>query len=80
MKSKVNYQHWSGTRLIMFHAIKSQHEDPDNPVFPTLDLADSPLPWKKKVYGMRKNGAAVAYTKQFLKESPFLVTTIGGKR
>ena len=66
------------TRLIMFHAIDSQHNHPDKPVFPTLDLKDNRLPWKEKVYGVRHNGDAVAYTKAFLKDRPFVRTDIGG--
>jgi hypothetical protein len=69
----------SMTRLIMFHAVDIQHENPDTPVFPTLDLQDSRLPWKEKIYGVRKNGDAIAYTRQFLKDNPFLRTTIGGE-
>jgi hypothetical protein len=66
------------TRLIMFHAIDFQHNHPDKPVFPTLELKDSRLPWKEKVYGVRHNGDAVAYTKAFLKDRPFVRTDIGG--
>ncbi|TDJ18263.1 MAG: DUF3179 domain-containing protein [Gammaproteobacteria bacterium] len=66
------------TRLIMFHSIDFQHNDPNKPVFPTLDLKDSRLPWKEKVYGIRNNGDAVAYTKAFLTNHPFVRTKIGG--
>lgn len=66
------------TRLIMFHAIDQQHLNPDKPVFPTLDLKDDRLPRKEKVYGIRHNGDAVAYTKAFLKENPLVRTKIGG--
>jgi hypothetical protein len=66
------------TRLIMFHAIDFQHDNPDKSVFPTLELKDDRLPWKEKVYGIRLNGDAVAYTKAFLKDHPFVRTKIGG--
>ena len=66
------------TRLIMFHSVDIQHNNPDKPVFPTLDLKDGRLPWKEKVYGIRHNGDAVAYTKAFLKKNPFVRTKIGG--
>jgi hypothetical protein len=80
LKQDPTKHYWNNmTRLIMFHAIDSQHKDPDAPVFPTLDLQDSRLPWKEKIYGMRKNGDAVAYTRQFLKDNPLLRTTIGGE-
>jgi hypothetical protein len=52
--------------------------DPEKTVFPTLDLKDDRLPWKEKVYGIRHNGDAVAYTTAFLKENPFVRTEIGG--
>lgn len=67
------------TRLIMFHSIDFQHNDPDKPVFPTLDLKDDRLPWKEKVYAIRHNGDAVAYTKSFLMDHPFVRTKIGGE-
>jgi hypothetical protein len=67
------------TRLIMFHAVDFQHDNPDKPVFPTLDLKDDRLPWKEKVYAIRHNGDAVAYTKSFLTDHPFVRTKIGGE-
>ena len=58
--------------------VGTKHNNPDKPVFPTLELKDSRLPWKEKVYGVRHNGDAVAYTKAFLKDRPFVRTDIGG--
>jgi hypothetical protein len=67
------------TRLIMFHAIDYQHEVPEKPVFPTIELQDHRLPAKEKVYGIRHNDDAVAYTKKFLKEQSSVRTEIGGE-
>lgn len=68
------------TRHVMMYNGVSLQWAREAPAFPTIDEFDERLPRKARIYGVRIDGDAVAYTREFIIEHGNAVNTvIGGK-
>jgi len=52
----------------------------EKPAFPTIRHMDNRLPPKEMIFGIVINGAARAYSKDFLKHNPIVTTSLGGQK
>jgi hypothetical protein len=50
----------------------------DEPMFPTLDLADARLPNKEKVWGIAGGDDALAISRDYFRQQPVINETVGG--
>jgi len=63
----------------MFVYSLEDHYTGADPLFPTLRLDDDRLPVKEQIWGINLGGEQVAYTRNFLEQTPVHNTMIGGQ-